>query len=54
VAGSADLEEDSVLALQGYLAIVQAPRRLHNAKGIDELIGLQADPFLGDGMPDGA
>ncbi len=50
VAGPADLEKDAVLALERDLAIIQAPRRLHDAEGADELLGLQPVPLGGGGL----
>ncbi len=47
VAGARDLEEDFLLALEQDLAVVEAPRREHDAIGIDQLLTGQALIRLG-------
>ena len=38
----ADLKEDAVLALEGDFAVVEAARGVHQAKGADELFGVES------------
>jgi hypothetical protein len=45
MASAADLEKDPVLALEGDFAIVQAAGGLHDAEGLDELVGIEAVPL---------
>ena len=42
MAGAADLKENAVLAFQRHLAVVQAPRGVHDAEGADELLRIQS------------
>ncbi|HYS94241.1 MAG TPA: hypothetical protein VEL48_12475, partial [Candidatus Acidoferrales bacterium] len=47
--GPADLEEDTILPFERDLAVVQAPRQVHDAERPDELLRIEPGESAGGG-----